>query len=128
MATTARAEAAYLNITGMVNKEQKKGIRLLELMRARIDLKNEEDVIKARREAADKELKGMIDTYEVRGIIYPPENLIAELVNNRSGGKWDKAKAVQKVAPDVLEEIYSEGTPFTYLKVEVSEKKVLEAL
>jgi len=124
---TKRSEKATFDITTLVERENKKGLRLLDLLRTRVELKDEEDKAKAMKEKVDKELNELMEARDVEVIIYPMANLIAEVVHSRSGGKWDKVKLNQMLTPDQIDEVFTEGESYSYLKVEENERKVVEA-
>jgi len=124
---TKRSEKATFDITTLVERESKKGLRLLELLRTRVELKEVEDKTKAMRVKADEELRELMEARDVEVIIYPAGNLIAEVVHRKSGGTWDKVKLNQILTPDQIDEVFTEGKEYSYLMVEENEKKVLEA-
>lgn len=124
---TKRSEKATFDITTLVERENKKGLRLRDLLKTKVELKEEEVNTEAMIAKVDKELRELMEARDVEIIIYPEDNLIAEVVHSRSGGKWDKVKLNQMLTPDQIDEVFTEGKAFSFLKVEESEKKVVEA-
>tara|TARA_Y100000310_G_C20504912_1_gene725915 strand:- start:105 stop:392 length:288 start_codon:yes stop_codon:yes gene_type:complete len=93
-----------------------------------MDMKLEEKALKERLAVCDAELKAFIETYSADGFVIPDDMIIADRIEGRSAGKWDKAKLVAILTPEQLERVYTGGKTFSYVKVEENVGRCEQAL
>ena len=98
------------------NPDSKRGQRLKGLIETSKFLKDEIDEMTKKRKEATEELEGVIDKFELDGIV--SQDLIVTKVKSKSAGIWDKTFLVKTLTPQQLEEAFTEGQGYAYIKVE----------
>lgn len=119
----------YLDL--VTDSESPKMIHLHELIKARLDLKHEEEMISLRRKEADSRLMKEIDSFNADGILFSRldddgdavHDGIVDRVVSRSGEKADKKFLEKKLSPNDYKKAFKPGTPYAFIKAERNEAR-----
>ena len=112
----------YIDLDSLKEVEVSRAFELEKLMTLRLELKRVSDETEKRRKEVDGELKEFLEQFGADGAIVG--NTLATFVLSRSAGKWDKVRLMRILSPEELEEVYSEGKEFSYIKVEENRSRV----
>lgn len=117
----ADEEKTYIDLVHVARNEQPKWVRLLEVVRERASVTEEENRLKEVKKQLNEELESLFDQFDLDGVV--ADDAIVERANGGTGGKWDGAKLFRILSPMELEEVYTEGRSYSYIKATRNEKR-----
>jgi uncharacterized membrane-anchored protein len=112
----------YIDLDVLKEREDPKYYKLQELLLNRMQLAATEKLAKERRQDADAQLKEFMGEWDAEVIIL--DDIIANIVERRGSGKWNKERLTMILTPEELEQTYTEGKSSKSLRVERNEKAV----
>jgi len=105
-----------MELKELIDNEIPKAERIKDLLEERVKINGLKKELEDRRKSIDSELREFCDDNEIEKLL--ADNIKLTVVSSSSAGRWDKNKLVMMLSPIELEQVYSEGKKYKYIKVE----------
>jgi len=105
-----------MELKELIDNEIPKAERIKDLLEERVKINGFKKELEDRRKSIDSELREFCDDNEIEKLL--ADNIKLTVVSSSSAGRWDKNKLVMMLSPIELEQVYSEGKKYKYIKVE----------
>ena len=105
-----------MELKELIDNEIPKAERIKDLLEERVKINSFKKELEDRRKSIDSELREFCDDNEIEKLL--ADNIKLTVVSSSSAGRWDKNKLVMMLSPIELEQVYSEGKKYKYIKVE----------
>lgn len=125
MSLTKTQQNIYIDLDQLKEKEDPRYFRIKELLQTYLDAKDEEDRAKAAKKEVAVELEDLIIKWGADGLVLGDS--IATQVAGKSAGKWNKDRLTMILTPEQLEQVWTEGKSFSYVKVEHNPNRAAQA-
>ena len=105
-----------MELKELIDNEIPKAERIKDLLEERVKINGFKKELEDRRKSIDSELREFCDDNEIEKLL--ADNIKLTVVSSSSAGRRDKNKLVMMLSPIELEQVYSEGKKYKYIKVE----------
>ena len=105
-----------MELKDLIDNEIPQAQGIQDLLEERVKINGFKKELDNRRKSIDSQLREFCDNNGIDKLL--TDNIKLTIVSSSSAGKWDKNKLVVMLSAMQLEEVYSEGKKFKYIKVE----------
>lgn len=104
-----------MDINEAIENELPNTQEIKELMEERNQINKWKKELEERRKLIDSNITSWMKDNDIKEV--SSGNINATIVRSKGSGRWNKEELVTILSPLQLEKVYSEGKPYTYLKI-----------
>ena len=105
-----------MDLKELIDNEIPKAHSMKELLKERVKINGYKKELDDRRKSIDSEMREFCDDNDIDVLL--ADDIKLTVISSSSAGRWDKNKLFLILSPTQLEEVYSEGKKYKYIKVE----------
>ncbi len=104
-----------MDINEAIDNEIPNAMEIQIAVEERNKIKKWKKELEERRKVLDAQISDWMKTNSLKEIAV--DNIAVTVVKSKGSGRWDKQELISILNPMQLEKVYSEGKPYSYLKI-----------
>lgn len=104
-----------MDINEMINNEVPNAMEIQVAIEERNKINKWKKELEEERKKLDVQIKQWMDESELSEV--SSDNIKVTIVNSKGSGRWDKQALSEMLSPMQIEEAFSHGKPYSYVKI-----------